>query len=164
MRLILIVTWLLSLIGCSESIRDKSTLFKKRRLTDAEQTSIAVESQHALQELNERYSDGRHREPIDLLQMWFDDGSFNRTRDLTSFGYLWGNILVKEAGWDWVVAQFEGMEYFGLSVPSTSITIAPISMLEKRQDRGDQIDFREFLLSTIDAVQVAKANPEYQRP
>lgn len=160
----LIVTWLLSLIGCSKSIGDKTTLFLKRPLTDAERTSMAEKSQHTLKELDECYSDGCHLEPIDLLQKWFDDGSFRRTRDLTSFGYLWGDILAKKTGGAWVVAQFEGTEYFGLNVPSTSITIAPISMLEKRQDRGDQIDFQAFLLNTINAVREAKANPEYHRP
>lgn len=160
----MIVHWLLSLLGYEQSAGDKASFFLKRHLTESERSSIAVKSQHALKELEERYRDGGGFEPVQLLQKWFDDGTFLRARDLTSFGYLWGDILANETGGNWVVAQFDGTEYFGLNVPSTSLTIAPLAMLEKRQVQGDQIDFQVFLRNTVNAVCEAKRSPKYQRP
>lgn len=163
MRYPLIPTWLLAFLGGGQSASDKATLYLKRQLTQSELNLIATSSQDAMKELQDRFGAEHIPEPIRLFQRWFDDGGFAKCRDLTKFGYAWGNILANDLGADWVVAQFEGTEYFGLNVPSTSITIAPVSMLEKRQHRGDRIDFQAFISNTLDAVREMEKNPEYQR-
>jgi hypothetical protein len=136
----------------------------KRQLTVSERLEVDHASAAALDSLRRSFAEGSTENDLDLLQKWFDDGGFAKTRDLTNFGFAWGNIIAQEIGANWVVAEFEGTEYFGLNVPMTTITVAPIAMLEKRQDRDDRIDFREFLSNTVDAVRKMEENPEYQRP
>ena len=82
---------------------------------------------------------------------------------MTPLGIVWGDVICREADTEWVTAEWDGTRMFAVNVPKTTVLLFPITMLEKRRDSNEDVDFGLFLKNTREAIEKMKANPEYQR-
>lgn len=160
---VVMLSWLLSLIGCSPHPDGRAIEDSIKPLTSDESRLIADMRGSTVADLRTRYSIAKDVDSVTLLQRVIQDGSFAQATDMMPLGIVWGELVCRESGAEWVTAEWDGTRMFALNVPNTTIILFPIAMLEKRRDREETVDFPLFLTNTVDAMAKMKADPEYQR-
>lgn len=160
---IVMLSWPLMLLGCTLQQDGDSIEQSIRPLTADEDAILATIRAHEIAELRAGYSLKDSADDLSLLQHVIDDGTFSRTEDMRTLGIVWGDLVCRNVGAEWVTAEWEGTRMFAINVPHSTILMFPMGMLEKRRDRRETVDFRLFLTNTVDAIGQMKKDPEYQR-
>jgi len=160
---VVMLSCLLSLIGCSEQPDGRAIEDSIQPLTSDESRLVADTREKTVADLQMRYSVAKDVDNVAILQRLIDDGTFVQTTDMMPLGIVWGELICRESGTEWVTAEWDGRRMFALNVPDTTILLFPIAMLEKRRDRQETVDFQLFLTNTVDAIAKMKPDPEYQR-
>jgi len=81
---------------------------------------------------------------------------------IIALGLAFGALIEREAGYEWVRVEDEYGKETCLAPVGMSVTIAPISMIQKRLAEGVEIDIAELVAETIRSVQKLLASGEYQ--
>ncbi len=160
---VVMLSWLLSLIGCSQPPDGRAIENSIRPLTSVESRLVADMRETTVADLRTRYSIANDVDSVTVLQHLIEDGSFVQTTDMMPLGIVWGELICRESRAEWVTADLDGTRMFALNVPNSTILLFPIAMLEKRRDRDETVDFQMFLTNTVDAITMMKADPAYQR-
>lgn len=158
---IVMLSWLLSLIGCAPQPNGALIERSIQALTPDESRRVAEIRDRTIADLRLQYD--VNDDEIFLLQQLVDDGVFSQTADMMPLGIVWGDAICREAGTEWVTAEWDGTRMLAVNVPKTTVLLFPIAMLEKRRDRNEHVDFRLFLTNTREAIKTMRANPDYQR-
>lgn len=69
-----------------------------------------------------------------------------------SLGLGFGRVLHSRGGFDWVRVTDQYGEETGLQVTGTTVSIAPISMIQKRLNRREKVCLAELVQETLKSV------------
>jgi hypothetical protein len=139
-----------------------------RSATEAEREQLSGQIANVLALLRSRYGDVRllHTEDdLRLLQRLQDDGILqaDQRETLECVGVAFGQVLAKQSALRWVIVEWEGERVLGLQYPNTTVIVFPDSMISKRINRGERVEFASLFQSVVEQVEQMKDAPEYQR-
>jgi len=100
---------------------------------------------------------------MEEIQKDFDKQRNRKEYDTFPLGVGFGDAIAGKGGMIWGTIVWERKREFVLKVPSFSILIFPIAMIQKRIDDGKNIDFQDLFEETMKTIEEMKRNPEYQR-
>jgi hypothetical protein len=136
--------------------------------TDADRARIARHEAVVLEMLQARY--GRVQlcqaeSDLELLQRLSDDGVIDSSQDaeLESVGIVFGQVLAAGTPLQWITIERSGERRLALRYPNTTVIVFPGSMIAKRLNRGERLEFRSLYLGVVALVERLKNNPEYKR-
>jgi hypothetical protein len=69
----------------------------------------------------------------------------------------------KQTGLRWIRVEWQGERALGLQYPNTTVIVFPGSMIAKRIDRGERVEFASLFRSTLSQVEQMKNDPRYKR-
>jgi len=89
------------------------------------------------------------RADLDLLQRVIDDGVIGKdqTFQLQSLGLAFGEVLVNEVGFHWVIVEDKYGRDPAIKFRSTSVLAFPLTMISKRIERDERPDLQYLLRS-----------------
>ena len=139
-----------------------------RPATQADRDRIAAQVASVLGVLRSRYGDVKFCHTEDdlwLLQQLHDDGELRagQEEDLVAVGIVFGEVLAAHAPLRWITVEWQGKRSLGLQYPNSTVIVFPGSMIAKRVDRGERVEFESLFRSTLAQVQQMKNEPEYKR-
>lgn len=114
--------------------------------------------------LQSRIEDARlagTREDLRLLQRLQDEGALQEGREmeLEAVGIVFGRVLAAELQLQWITVEWDGERVLALNYPNTTVMVFPDSMIAKRVDRGDQIDFEPLYHAIVGQINQWKDDP-----
>ena len=111
-------------------------------------------------QLNEKLTG--NKSDLDLLQLVVNNGPYgdNIEDELIIIGSLFGNILEKELGMNWIIYEDEKGIDFALSYKNKCVFSFPQSMLLKRAEKGELGDLTDLYNETVKILKKEIANPE----
>jgi hypothetical protein len=138
-----------------------------RPATQADRNQIAAQVATVQEMLGSRYGKVQLRgteADLQLLQRLHDDGALRRGRETDSraVGVVFGEVLAARSPLHWITVEWQGERAFGLQYPNTSIIVFPDSMIIKRIDRDEQINFKSLFRATLEQVEEIKGDSDYQ--
>jgi len=100
-----------------------------------------------------------------LLQRLQDEGmpGAGQEDELACVGIVFGQVLAAQTPLRWITVEWQGERVLGLQYPNTTVIVFPGSMIAKRVNRGEQVDFISLFRSVVDQVEQMKDDPEYKR-
>jgi hypothetical protein len=133
----------------------------------ADRDQLAAQAAMVLEMLRARYGDVQlHRTEDDLwlLQRLHDDGGLQagQERELEAVGIVFGEVLAARTPLKWITFEWQGERSLGLKYPNTNIIVFPGSMIAKRVNRGERVDFESLFRSTVAQVEQMKDDPGYK--
>ncbi len=136
-----------------------------RPATQGELDQILAQSAAVLTMLRLRYGDVQLRNTEDdllLLQRLHDDGGLQAGKDaeLEAVGIAFGEILAARMPLQWITVEWQGERLRALQHQETGVFVYPGSMIAKRVNRADTIDFRSLFFSTLALVEQMNNDPE----
>jgi Domain of unknown function (DUF3806) len=136
--------------------------------TEADQNQISAQVAVVLGMLHSRYGDVQLRQTEDdlfLLQRLQDDGALRpgQEDELEAVGIVFGQVLAARTPLRWITVEWQGERGLGLQYPNTTVIVFPGSMISKRINRGERIEFESLYRSTVSQVEQLKDDPEYAR-
>jgi hypothetical protein len=135
--------------------------------TEADRQQISAQVGSVLEMLRSRYGDVqmRHTEDLRLLQRLQDDSVLPELREdeLECVGVVFGQVLAARTPLQWVTVEWQGKRTLGLQYPNTTVIVFPGSMIAKRVNRGERVEFASLLHSVLAQVEKMKDDPQYQR-
>jgi len=136
--------------------------------TDADRARIANHEAAVLKLLRARYGAVQLRRveaDLDLLQRLSDDGVLRAGQDteLEAVGVVFGQVLVAGTQLRWITVEWDGERTLALQYPNTTVIVFPQSMIAKRVDGGERVNFRSLYRGVVDQVEQMKKDPEYKR-
>jgi len=139
-----------------------------RPTTDADRSRISAQVDAVLGMLRSQYGDVQlhHTEDdLHLLQRLQDDGKLQpgHEDELECVGSVFGQVLVARTPLRWVAAEWQGKRVLGLQYPNTTVIVFPNSMIAKRINRGERVEFASLFGSLVAQIEQMKDDPEYQR-
>jgi hypothetical protein len=129
---------------------------------------IAAQAAVVLKMLQSRYGDVKLRRTeadLRLLQRLHDDGGLKagRAKELEAVGIVFGEVLAARTPLRWITVEWQGERALGLQYPDTTVIVFPGSMIAKRVDRGERVEFDGLFQGTVAQVEELKDDPEYKR-
>jgi hypothetical protein len=102
---------------------------------------------------------------LELLQRLSDDGVIGSSQDaeLESVGIVFGQVLAAGTPLQWITIERHGERKLALRYPNTTVIVFPGSMLAKRANRGERLEFRSIYRGLVALVEQLKNDPEYKR-
>jgi hypothetical protein len=139
-----------------------------REATDADREHIAACEAMVLGILQARYAKAqllRNEDDLRLLQRLSDDGELRAGQDdtLESLGIVFGQVLAARTPLRWISVEWQGERQLALQYPGTTVIAYPASMISKRVDRGEQVNFVELFRTLAAQLERMKDEPEYKR-
>jgi hypothetical protein len=139
-----------------------------RPVTLTDRNRLAAHSAAVLKMLRTRYGNvhlRRTEDDLQLLQRLHDDGGLDATqgRELEAIGIVFGDVLAARTSLDWITVEWKGKRDLGLQYPDTTIIVFPGSMIAKRINRGEQLEFEPLFRATVAQVEEMKDDPEYRQ-
>jgi hypothetical protein len=136
--------------------------------TEADRNRISAQVAAVLGMLRSRYGDVQlcsTEDDLRLLQRLQDDGVLQagRQEELEGVGIVFGQVLAARTPLQWVSVVWQGERGLGLQYPNTTVIVFPGSMIAKRVNRGERVEFAPLFESVVAQVQQMKDAPEYQR-
>jgi hypothetical protein len=136
--------------------------------TDADRARISGHEAVVLKMLRARYGDVQLRQTqgdLELLQRLSDDGALRLGQDaeLESVGIVFGQVLAAGTPLRWITVEWQGKRGLALQYPDTTVIVFPGSMIAKRVNRGERVEFASFFRSVVAQVEQMKNDPEYKR-
>ena len=115
--------------------------------------------------LRSRYGDVQLRRTEDdllLLQRLHDDGGLQAgmKAELEAVGIAFGEILAARTLVQWITVEWQGERLPALLHQETAVFVYPGSMIAKRVDRGEPVDFRSLFFSTLARIEQMNSDPE----
>jgi hypothetical protein len=134
----------------------------------ADQSRISAQVDVVLGMLRSRYGKmdlRRTEEDLRLLQRLEDDGVLQTGQkyELECIGTVFGQVLAARTPLQWVTVEWQGERVPGLLFPNTTVIVFPGSIIAKRINRGERVEFAFLFESVVAQVEQMKNNPEYQR-
>jgi Domain of unknown function (DUF3806) len=129
-----------------------------RQTTQADRDQIFDQSAAALTMLRFRYGDVKLRQNEDdlrLLQQLHDDGGLQDGKDveLEAVGIAFGEILAARAPFQWITVEWQGERLRALQYRESGVFVYPGSMIAKRVNRAETVNFRSLYFSTLALVE-----------
>src|SRR5262245_4451663 len=117
-----------------------------RPATAADRARISLQVAAVQDMLGSRYGKAQLRQTKDdlrLLQRLQDDGALSaeRQKELECVGIAFGQILAAQTPLVWVTVEWQGQRDLGLQYPQTTVIVFPGSMIAKRVNRGERVEF-----------------------
>jgi hypothetical protein len=139
-----------------------------RPATDADLGCISAQEAAVLGILRAQYGEVQLRHTEDdlrLLQRLHDDSILRagQENELECVGIVFGQVLAAQTPLRWITVEWQGERVLGLQYPNTTVTVLPGSMIAKRVNRGERIDFVSLFRSTVAQVEQMKDDPGYKR-
>lgn len=139
-----------------------------RPLTDDDQNRISDQVATVLRMLRLRYGDVQlcHTEDdLRLLQRLQDDHALwaGQEDELHALGVVFGRVLAARTPLRWITIEWEGKRTLALQYPNTTVIIFPDSMIAKRINRGERVEFESLFRATVAQVEELKDHPDYTR-
>lgn len=139
-----------------------------RPVTEADRNRISAQVNTVLAMLHPKYGDVQlcHTEDdLRLLQRLQEDGVLQagEEKTLEAVGIVFGQILAARTSLRWVTLEWQGERVLALNYPNTTVIVFPGSMIAKRINRGERVEFTSFFASVVAQVEQMKDDPEYQR-
>jgi Domain of unknown function (DUF3806) len=136
--------------------------------TEADRNRISAQIAAVLEMLRSRYGNVQLRHTEDdlrLLQRLQDDGGLQagHEEELECVGIVFGQVLAARTPLQWVTVEWQGERVLALRYPNTSVIVFPGSMIAKRINRGERVEFASFFESVLAQVEQLKDDPECQR-
>lgn len=136
--------------------------------TQADRDRIAAQAAVVLGMLQSRYGDvqlGRIEDELWLLQRLHDDGALQagQAGELEAAGIVFGEVLAARTPLRWITVEWQGERSLGLQYPDTTVIVFPGSMIAKRVDRGERVEFESLFRATVTQVEQMKDDPECKR-
>jgi Domain of unknown function (DUF3806) len=136
--------------------------------TAADRARIAEHEAAVLKMLRSRYGDVQliqTEADLGLLQRLSDDGALKPGMivELESVGIVFGQILAGRSRLQWITVEWEGERTLALQYPKTTVIVFPGSMIAKRVDRGERVDFASLLREVRTQIDEMKRDLEYKR-
>jgi hypothetical protein len=136
--------------------------------TAADRARIADHEAAVLKLLRARYGDVQlhhDKDDLKLLQRLSDDGELRSGQEavLESVGVAFGQILAGETPLQWITVEWKSKRTLALQYPNTTVIVFPGSMVSKRVERGERLEFASFFRSVVSQVEKMKDDPEYKR-
>jgi Domain of unknown function (DUF3806) len=136
--------------------------------TAADRARIAEHEVVVLKLLRARYGDVellQTEADLGLLQRLSDDGALKpgMSAELESVGIVFGQVVAGRSRMRWITVEWEGQRTLALQYPKTTVIVFPGSMIAKRVDRGERVDFASLLREVHTQVNEMKSDPEYKR-
>lgn len=75
------------------------------------------------------------------------------------FGCLWGEMVVRELGWDWAAVSLEGQECYGVVSPKRECMVLPLHMIKEQLSEGMRENTSLLLFNILRAGQDPEAKP-----
>jgi hypothetical protein len=128
---------------------------------------IAARASAVLGLLRSRYGDvhlRRTEDDLRLLQRLHDDGGLRagQEQELEAVGIVLGEVLAARTPLVWITVEWQGERSLGLQYPGTTVIVFPGSMISKRVDRGERVEFESLFRATVAHVEQLKDDPEYK--
>lgn len=136
--------------------------------TPADRDGIAARAATVLGLLRARYGDVQLRRTEDdlaLLQKLHDDGGLRAGQEeaLEAVGLVFGEVLATRLPLQWITVEWQGERSLGLQYPNTTVIVFPGSMVAKRVNRGEAVDFVSLFRATVAQIEQMKDDPDCQR-
>jgi hypothetical protein len=136
--------------------------------TAADRARISDHGAAVLKLLRARYGDVQLHQNVGdlkLLQRLSDDGDLRPGQEalLESVGIVFGQVLAGETPLQWITVEWQGKRILALQYPNTTVIVFPGSMVSKRVERGERVEFTSFFRSVVSQVERMKDDPEYKR-
>ncbi len=83
---------------------------------------------------------------VPVLQRLLDENVFDETQpdEIRAMGAVFGNVLERQLGFEWVMIEEKGQREPGLRLKSAhSFTLFPLRMIKEKLDRGTPIDLQQ---------------------
>ena len=80
-----------------------------------------------------------------------------------ALGLAFGETIVAKAGYEWVRVSDQFGEETSLSPHGIQLACHPITMLQKRLDRGEVVDIAELRDETIKTIETGLASGDYDK-
>jgi hypothetical protein len=138
-----------------------------QRAAQDDRDQIAAHAATVLEMLRARYGDvqlHRTEDDLRLLQRLHDDGGLQagQERELEAVGIVFGEVLAARTPLKWITVEWQGERSLGLKYPNSNIIVFPGSMIAKRVNRGERVEFESLFRSTVDHVEQMKDDPGYK--
>jgi len=100
-----------------------------------------------------------------LLQRLQDDKVLQsgQARELECVGIVFGQVLAAQTPLRWITVKVQGERVLALQYPNTTVIVFPGSMIAKRVNRGEEVEFVSLYRATVAQVERMKDDPEYKR-
>lgn len=139
-----------------------------RPAAEADRNQISAGVSTVVGLLRSRYGDVELRQTEDdlrLLQRLHDDGGLRAGHedDLEAAGIVFGDVLAARTPLRWITVEWQGERSLGLHYPDTTIIVFPGSMIAKRANGGERVEFESLFRSTVAQVEQMRDDPEYTR-
>lgn len=139
-----------------------------RPATEVDRDRIAAQTAAVLGMLRSRFGDVqlRHTEnDLRLLQRLQDEGGLRagQEQELEAVGIVFGEVLAARTPFRWITVEWQGERSLGLQYPGTTVIVFPGSMIAKRVNRGERVEFEPLFRATLAHVEQMKDDPEYKR-
>jgi hypothetical protein len=136
--------------------------------TPADHSRISTHEEVVLKILRSRYGDvqlGHTEDDLNLLQRLSDDGALRsgQDADLESVGIVFGQVLSSTMRLQWITVEWQGERTLALQYPNTTVILYPGSMVTKRVNRGERLEFTTLFRALVKQVEKMKDDPEYKR-
>jgi hypothetical protein len=118
--------------------------------------------------LRARYGDvqlTQNEDDLNLLQQLHDEGCLQAGDEelLESVGIVFGKALAARTQLHWATVEWQGERVLSLVYPNTTVVVFPGSMIAKRINRGEEVDFASLFESVVAQVNHMKDDPDYQK-
>jgi hypothetical protein len=83
---------------------------------------------------------------VTVLQRLVDENVFDETQptEIAAMGAVFGNVLERQLGFEWVMLEDKGQREPGLRLKSQhSFTLMPLRVIKEKLDRGDAVDLSQ---------------------
>jgi hypothetical protein len=139
-----------------------------RVATEADRNRISAQAAAVLGMLRSRYGDAQlcHTEDdLRWLQRLQDDGELRaaQEQELEAVGIVFGEVLAARTSLRWITVEWQGERALGLQYPNTTVIVFPNTMIAKRVNRGERVEFESLFRSTVAQVEQMKDDTEYKR-
>lgn len=136
--------------------------------TQADRDGIAARAATVLGMLRARYGDVQLRRTEDdlaLLQKLHDDGGLKAGQEdaLEAVGLVFGEVLAARLPLRWITVEWQGERSLGLQYPDTTVIVFPGSMIAKRVNRREAVEFASLFRATVAQIDQMKDDPDCRR-
>lgn len=102
---------------------------------------------------------------LPLLQRLVDDKVLrsDQTYELQCLGIALGQVFAEQTPLEWVMVEDEYGRDPALRYPNTTVIVFPLTMISKRVEDGQEVDFADLFRTIKDHVEEVKDDPEYKK-